>query len=97
MNCSKHEKMNSEENGTPQRNQSQYESHPDSSAGTFHGLAGPAPAGGRSSSVGEVGGDSGRSASGIGRRAEHHGPAAAGTPGAGPLVDGEAPASTATW
>ena len=104
-NCTKHDKINNEENGTSQRHQSlgvpvsnQPESnHADTPSGIDHGLVGPAPAGGRLSSADELGGDSGRVAQGSGRRGELHGPAAAGTPGAGPLVDGEAPSlSSAT-
>ena len=58
-----------------------------------HGLAGPAPAGGRATGSGcsedlRRGGSSGR-------RVDAHGPAAAGTPGDGPLVDGEAPSNHA--
>jgi hypothetical protein len=57
-----------------------------------HGLAGPAPAGGRASGSGCSGEDLGRGGS-SGRRVDAHGPAAAGTPGDGPLVDGEAPSN----
>jgi hypothetical protein len=59
-----------------------------------HGLAGPAPAGGGVSSSGCSVEDPGRSGSSA-RRVDSHGPAAAGTPGAGPLVDGEAPSNHA--
>jgi hypothetical protein len=61
-------------------------------AAAHHGLAGPAPAGGRAPGSG-CSEDQGRG--GSGRRVDSHGPAAAGTPGDGPLVDGEAPSNHA--
>ena len=108
LKCASHELLtHSEENAQsdlgvssapPQRDVGVHDetpTDPTSSTSVHHGLAGPAPAGGRSSLSGDLGGEMGRSVS-AGRRGDSHGPAAAGTPGAGPLVDGEAPPSAAS-